>query len=131
MGRHTISNDVAVLVFGDCEQRRPLDEVLHVIIDVVVFCERVEVGQIHAQEVRRSHRPQRGHICDVVAIFCVYVQNPLQSRCRFGHFVLLEGCPAGTRDPIQIHVRASRERAAAACHFKVTVIPFVIDWADL
>lgn len=50
-GRDTVSYYVAVLVFGDGEERGPVDEVVHVEVDVVVFGEGIEVGEVHVEEV--------------------------------------------------------------------------------
>ncbi len=49
--RLTVANYIAVLVFCNCEERGPVDEVVHVEVDVVVFGEGIEVGEVHVEEV--------------------------------------------------------------------------------
>lgn len=46
-GRLTITDDVSILVLGDCEEGGPFGGVLEVEIDVVVFGEGVEVCEVH------------------------------------------------------------------------------------
>lgn len=46
-GRHTVTSDVAMLVLSDGEERGPAGEVLVVEIEVVVFCERVKIREVH------------------------------------------------------------------------------------
>ena len=47
----TIPGDVAVLVFGHGEKGRPLGEVVHVEVDVIVLGEGVEICKIDFEQV--------------------------------------------------------------------------------
>ena len=60
--RVTVTNYIAVLVFGDCEERGPVDEVVHVEVEVVVFGEGIEVGEVHVEEVLRAEGAEGCHV---------------------------------------------------------------------
>ena len=47
----TVAYDVTMLVFCDGEQRRPAHQVLHVEVEIVVFGERIEVCEVHVEEI--------------------------------------------------------------------------------
>ena len=47
----TVTCDVAALVFGHCEKRRPFGEVVHVEVDVIILGKRVKVCEIHSEQV--------------------------------------------------------------------------------
>lgn len=61
-GRDTVAYYIAVLVFGDCEERGPVDEVVHVEVEVVVFGEGIEVGEVHVEEVLRAEGAKGCHV---------------------------------------------------------------------
>ena len=52
---HTVADDVAVLVLGHGAERGPFSKVLHVVVDIVIFRERVQIGQVHVKEIRGPH----------------------------------------------------------------------------
>lgn len=54
----TVTNDVAILILCHGTERGPLGEVLQVVVDVVILRQRVQVGQVHMEEIRRLHRPE-------------------------------------------------------------------------
>ena len=47
----TVTCDVTVLVFSDCEQGRPFGKVVHVEVDVIIFREGVKIGEVHSEQV--------------------------------------------------------------------------------
>ena len=57
----TIARDISVLVFDDSEKRGPLDEVVEVEVDVVVFRQRVEVGEVGIEKVLGLKSTEGGH----------------------------------------------------------------------
>lgn len=59
--RPTVTDDIPILIFGDCEEGGPFGEVLEVEINVVIFGERVKVCEIHFEEVRRAERAEGCH----------------------------------------------------------------------
>ena len=61
-GRVTVADYVALLVFGDCEERGPVDEVVHVEVDVVIFGEGIEVGEVHVEEVLGAEGAEGCHV---------------------------------------------------------------------
>ena len=61
-GRGTVAYYVAVLVFGDCEKRGPVDEVVHVEVDIVVLGEGIEVGEVHVEKVLGAEGAEGCHV---------------------------------------------------------------------
>lgn len=57
----TVARDISVLIFDNSEERGPLGEVLEVEVDVVVFRQGVEIGEVGVEEVCRSKSTERGH----------------------------------------------------------------------
>ena len=60
----TVACDVPMLVFNDSEKRGPLNEVIKVEVDVIVFRQRVEVGEIGVEEVLGLKSAEGCHIDD-------------------------------------------------------------------
>ena len=58
----TIARNVPMLVFCYGEERGPAGHVLHVEIEVVVFSERIEVREVHVQEILRAEWSERRHV---------------------------------------------------------------------
>lgn len=50
-----------MLIFDDSKERGPSDEVVEVEVDVVIFRQRVEVGEVGVEEVLRLESAERGH----------------------------------------------------------------------
>ena len=61
-GQGTVAYYIAVLVFGDCEEGGPVDKVVHVEIDIVVFGEGIEIGEIHVEEILRAEGAEGCHV---------------------------------------------------------------------
>ena len=57
----TVARDISVLVFNDSEKRGPLDEVIEVEVNIVVFRQRVEVGEVGIEKVFRLKSTEGGH----------------------------------------------------------------------
>ena len=57
----TVSRNASMLIFCDCEQRGPAHEVLHVKVEIVVFGKRIEVCQIHVEEILGTKWTERCH----------------------------------------------------------------------
>jgi len=64
----TISDNVALMIFRDCEEGRPFVKVVEVEVYGVIFRERIEVREVHAQKILRTKGTKRGHL--------VYVYRP-------------------------------------------------------
>ena len=50
----TVANNVPFLVFCYGEERWPFHEVVEIEVKVVIFSERIEVCQVHVEEVLRT-----------------------------------------------------------------------------
>lgn len=55
MRGYTVAHDIAVAVFDDVEEGWPFHEIGEVELEVVVFGQRIEVGEIQREEVARGH----------------------------------------------------------------------------
>lgn len=47
----TVTCDVTVLIFSHGEQGRPFCQVVHVEVNVVILRERIQIGEIHFEQV--------------------------------------------------------------------------------
>ena len=59
---HTVACDISLLILGYCEQRGPCHHVLHVVVDIVVLGEGIEVCETHVEEVLRAEGTEGCHI---------------------------------------------------------------------
>ena len=50
-----------MLAFGDGKKRGPFGKVLEIEMEVVVFGERIEVGEVHLEEVHRTECAEGCH----------------------------------------------------------------------
>lgn len=57
----TVACDISVLIFDDSEERGPLDKVLEVEVNIIVFRQGVEIGEIGVKQVSGFKRTERGH----------------------------------------------------------------------
>jgi len=50
------------MIFRDCEEGRPFIKVVEVEVYGVIFRERIEVREVHAQKILRTKGTKRGHL---------------------------------------------------------------------
>ena len=55
---HTVADDVTILILRHGAERGPFGEVLHIVVDVIIFRQRVQVGEVHVEQIRRPHWPE-------------------------------------------------------------------------
>ena len=57
----TVSYDIALLIFSYGEKGGPFANVMEIEIDIVIFRQGIEVGEIHAKEVERLELAEGCH----------------------------------------------------------------------